>query len=142
MLLAVIYAFVRRLVIRPRGIEPSRDALVILVFTGTLMVSIFLMNAFSILGYDYWFKDSMPISMAIAGWLDEIGLSADANRALGLTFKWVHMLIVLGFLVYIPTSKHLHIVAAAPNTFLRTNPPRPTSPTCVNLATIRLSVEF
>jgi Fe-S oxidoreductase len=34
----------------------------------------------------------------------------------------VHMRIVLGFAVYIPSSKHLHIVAAGPNTFLRTLP--------------------
>jgi Fe-S oxidoreductase len=34
-------------------------------------------------------------------------------------FKWVHMCLVLGFAVYIPGSKHLHIVAAGPNTFLR-----------------------
>jgi Fe-S oxidoreductase len=30
------------------------------------------------------------------------------------------MLIVLGFAAYIPSSKHLHIVAAGPNTFLKT----------------------
>jgi Fe-S oxidoreductase len=32
------------------------------------------------------------------------------------------MCIVLGFAVYIPSSKHLHIMAAGPNTFLRTLP--------------------
>src|SRR5690606_22422580 len=31
----------------------------------------------------------------------------------------VHMLLVLGFLIYIPNSKHLHIVAAGPNTFFK-----------------------
>jgi Fe-S oxidoreductase len=34
-------------------------------------------------------------------------------------FKWIHMLLVLGFAMYIPHSKHLHIVAAGPNTFLK-----------------------
>jgi Fe-S oxidoreductase len=32
------------------------------------------------------------------------------------------MAIVLGFAVYIPSSKHLHILAAGPNTFLKTLP--------------------
>jgi Fe-S oxidoreductase len=32
---------------------------------------------------------------------------------------WVHMAVILGFLVYIPGSKHLHLLAAAPNVFLK-----------------------
>jgi hypothetical protein len=32
---------------------------------------------------------------------------------------WVHMLTILGFLVYIPGSKHLHLLAAVPNVFLK-----------------------
>jgi Fe-S oxidoreductase len=34
-------------------------------------------------------------------------------------FWWVHTLIILGFLVYIPFSKHLHILSAIPNIFFR-----------------------
>ena len=37
-----------------------------------------------------------------------------AERAL----VWIHLLLVLGFLVYLPGSKHLHIVTAAPNVWL------------------------
>jgi Fe-S oxidoreductase len=32
---------------------------------------------------------------------------------------WIHMLTILGFLVYIPGSKHLHLLAAVPNVFLK-----------------------
>ena len=32
---------------------------------------------------------------------------------------WIHLLTILGFLVYIPGSKHLHLLAAAPNVFLK-----------------------
>jgi hypothetical protein len=48
-----------------------------------------------------------------------LNLSEETYHALYTTFKWVHMLIVLGFSIYIPGSKHLHIVAAGPNTFLK-----------------------
>ena len=34
-------------------------------------------------------------------------------------FEWIHNLVVLGFLVYIPYSKHLHVVTALPNLFFR-----------------------
>jgi len=35
------------------------------------------------------------------------------------TLDWVHNLVVLGFLAYIPFSKHLHVVTALPNLFFR-----------------------
>ena len=31
----------------------------------------------------------------------------------------MHILVILGFLVYIPGSKHLHMLAAIPNVFLK-----------------------
>jgi len=34
-------------------------------------------------------------------------------------FYWIHILTILGFLVYIPGSKHLHLLAAVPNVFLK-----------------------
>ena len=34
-------------------------------------------------------------------------------------FWWGHTLVILGFLVYIPFSKHLHILGAIPNIFFR-----------------------
>ena len=35
---------------------------------------------------------------------------------------WSHLLIVLGFLTYLPRSKHLHIITAAPNVYLAQEP--------------------
>jgi Fe-S oxidoreductase len=118
-LLAVGYACFRRFVIRPEGLGKSRDANIVLLFTGSLMVAIFLMNAYHILGDAPWYSSAMPISSAIASMLS--GTASDSSIAHGLStfFKWVHMLIVLGFSMYIPSSKHLHVVAAGPNTFLR-----------------------
>ena len=117
--LAVLGAFYRRLIVRPEGLGKSKDALIILTFTGSLMVAIALMNAFHILGADPWFQTSMPISSAIARGLSGLGLSKETDLVLGTIFKWVHMCIVLGFSMYIPSSKHLHVLAAGPNSFLR-----------------------
>ncbi|MBU6375727.1 MAG: (Fe-S)-binding protein [Bdellovibrionales bacterium] len=118
-LLAVIGAFYRRLVVRPEGLGQSRDANIVLTFTGSLMISIFMMNGFHILGPASAHADSFLISKHIADLFRQLGLSPEANESLGTFFKWVHMCLVLGFSMYIPHSKHLHIVAAGPNTFLR-----------------------
>ncbi|HUP57550.1 MAG TPA: (Fe-S)-binding protein [Bdellovibrionota bacterium] len=118
-LLAVAFAFYRRLVIRPEGLGRSKDATIVLTLTGSLMISILLMNGFHILGLDPWYKGSMPVSSVVASGLTGLGLSPETNAALGTFFKWIHMLIVLGFSMYIPSSKHLHIMAAGPNTFFK-----------------------
>ena len=118
-LLAVLYACYRRYLVRPEGLGKSRDADIVLALTGSLMVSILLMNGFHILGLDPWYKGSLLVSTHVANLLSGLGFSTDTNAALGTFFKWVHMCIVLGFAVYIPSSKHLHIVAAGPNTFLK-----------------------
>lgn len=118
-LVAVGFACYRRYVIRPEGLGKSQDANRVLMFTGSLMVAILFMNGFHILAADPWYKGSLPISGLLARALSGLDFSKETNEIFGLIFKWVHMLIVLGFSVYIPRSKHLHIVAAGPNTFLK-----------------------
>ena len=39
-------------------------------------------------------------------------------------FWWVHLGIILGFAIYIPFSKHMHMVAAPLNAFFRSLEPR------------------
>ncbi len=46
-------------------------------------------------------------------------LSPSAARTGFEIFYWIHVLTILGFLVYIPGSKHLHLLAAVPNVFLK-----------------------
>jgi len=118
-LVGVLLAAYRRLIVKPKHMGRSHDANYILLFTGGLMVAIFLMNAFHILGSDLWFADSFFISKHLAAAFSSMNLSQATYYNLYTTFKWVHMLIVLGFAVYIPGSKHLHIVTAGPNTFLK-----------------------
>jgi Fe-S oxidoreductase len=119
-LLALGYAAYRRFVIRPEGLGSSRDANLVLLFTGSLMVSILIMDAFHILGEHAKYPDALWAAQPLANLLSGLGLNVETYAGLGTFFKWVHMLLVLGFSVYIPGSKHLHIVAAGPNTFMRT----------------------
>jgi Fe-S oxidoreductase len=118
-LFGVSYAAYRRFIKKPKHVSLSHDANYILLFTGGLMVSIFMMNAFHVLAIHPWFTDSYFISKHIAGALENFNFSEGTSHALYTLFKWIHMSIVLGFAVYIPGSKHLHIVAAGPNTFFK-----------------------
>ncbi len=117
-LLAVLYAFYVRLVVQPERLGKSKDALMILVFTGGLMIAILLMNAFHIADSSPWFSHAMIFSNIIANFIGST-TGAENTHFFYLFFKWIHMLLVLGFAVYIPHSKHLHVVAAGPNTFFK-----------------------
>jgi Fe-S oxidoreductase len=52
------------------------------------------------------------------------GMSADTVRVVFEVCWWVHIIFVLGFLNYLPTSKHLHILTSIPNVFLSSSKPR------------------
>ncbi len=118
-LVALGYASYRRYIIRPSGLGKSRDATIVILFTAGLMISILAMNAFHINSTQPWYASSMFFSNILAGWIGAIGFSPASAHVLALAFKWIHMLLVLAFAAYIPHSKHLHIVAAGPNTFLK-----------------------
>lgn len=121
-LVGVGYASIRRYIIKPHYLGKSKDADIVLVFTASLMISIFLMHGFLLSGSHSEYLDVMPFSALVSGPISTMGFSPEMMDMLGIAFKWVHMVLVLGFAVYIPRSKHLHIVAAGPNTFLRTLP--------------------
>lgn len=120
---ALGYAAYRRYIVRPQGLGKSKDADFVLLFTFSLMVSILLMHAFGILSgpgsHDAQYLSSLPFSNLVAQLFVGLSLSPEAAEMLHTLFKWVHMLLVLGFGIFIPGSKHLHVVAAGPNTFLQ-----------------------
>ncbi len=112
---AVSYAAFRRLVSKPKRLTLSTEGLVILLLIFGLMVTDLLADASRIIlapaATDSWsFAGS-----ALAGLLAE--LPAGAVNALFHLSWWSHALILLGFLVWLPYSKHLHIMAAPFNVF-------------------------
>ena len=52
------------------------------------------------------------------------GLTPQGAAGLRAGATWVHMLAILGFLAYIPGSKHRHMFTAIPNIFFRSLAPR------------------
>ena len=65
-----------------------------------------------------------PTDLSKDGWelgifpLEELfGALSAAARPVAELFYWTHVLAILAFLAYIPTSKHLHIFVAAINVF-------------------------
>src|SRR2546421_11571085 len=108
----------QRTVIRPLRLSYNGDALVILALIAGLMITNLLASGARVALHPEPADTWMPISAAIAAAVR--GAPPAAQEALYRVGWWGHVLLVLGFLVYIPHSKHLHIVAAGPNVYFRT----------------------
>jgi len=97
------------------------DPLLILSWIGALMVTMFAAEVFEILGNPGPQSSAFVVSFPVARILfDGLGVEP-MTHGIELAhsfFWWVHALLVLGFLNYLPFSKHLHVVASLPNTFL------------------------
>jgi len=107
---------------------PKLDGNLILFGELVLVTGIFLMNgADTILqGIDpqhYPDTGTLPISGVFAPAIFG-GLSESTLHLLERTGWWMHFIAVLGFLNYLPFSKHLHIFLAFPNTYYAKLNPR------------------
>jgi Fe-S oxidoreductase len=114
-LAGVITALVIRKVQRPRRFVGShmREADLILALIAGIVISLFLWHASQIaLGLNEFPVSWAPISSLLAQALHHPWTPYLERGAV-----WAHVLLILGFLVYLPYSKHLHIFLAAVNVF-------------------------
>ncbi|MSQ27069.1 MAG: 4Fe-4S dicluster domain-containing protein [Dehalococcoidia bacterium] len=123
-LIGVGMALYRRAVLRPAFLHTARDAYLILAMIGGLMLTYFLSEAFRLSGEGITDAFYAPVSLWLSGWVTASGVSHDtANNVFGGLWLF-HVSIFLGFLMYIPYSKHLHLLAAPFNILFQNLEPR------------------
>ena len=121
-LVAIGWALMRRLIVRPRRLTLSRDGLVILVLIGGVVLSELLTEAFRIARYGDADAVWAFAPNATAGLVGGLGPNA---QAIGyVACFWLNILLVCVFLAYLPRSKHLHIATAFFNATFRKLAPR------------------
>lgn len=126
-LLALGFAIIRRFV-RPAFIPLNLDAMLILGAILLLVLSHFGHHAAEMAAHGA-FAASNPVSAAfgrILGLFSGGGgepfvahVSPDTGHTVSEIFWWVHVAILLGFLNYLPFSKHIHVLGSGPNIFFR-----------------------
>jgi Fe-S oxidoreductase len=124
-LLGIAIAFAIRKLQRPGRFKGShlREADYILLAIGGIMVTILLARATAIalerFPYDVaW----VPLSNGVASLFEP--LAPETLEALDTVFLWWHSLLILGFLVYLTYSKHLHIITAGINVLFTSERPK------------------
>ena len=119
-LAAVGFALFRRLTRRVKrllGAETHpNDPLLILSWIAALMVTMFAAGAFLDVAQPGGEGIVKPLTYVLSRPL--AGLSVAAAEGWHVVFWWLHAALLLGFLNYLPFSKHLHVVASLPNVYL------------------------
>ncbi|MGZ3602554.1 MAG: (Fe-S)-binding protein [Ktedonobacterales bacterium] len=122
--LALIEFTYRRLVLRPKQLESQghgmADAFIIIGMIALVLLTVFFYEVFAYAatrGAD-WTLFGATVGQA---WID---MPARTASALMSIFWWANAIVVLSFLIYIPNSKHLHLMATPFNVFFHNLRPK------------------
>lgn len=110
-LVALAVAAVRRYICPPPRLEQTRDAGIILLLIGVVLLSSLAGAGSAILVAEEG-QGLHPFATVVAQALRTLGVEPGQAVTLKTAMWWLHMITVLGFLVYIPYSKHLHLLAS------------------------------
>lgn len=114
-LVAVIWAFHRRYVEKLVRLKRGFKSGLVLLFIGSLMLSVLIGNGMSLIWHDHDLAWTEPIASSVAFLLNGIGETA--SIVIFYVAWWIHLLVLLAFLVYVPQSKHAHLIAGPANVF-------------------------
>ena len=130
-LASLIWALARRWLAKPHRLSfdltRGYDAVVIVGLISSLMVLTLLTEAFHTAEVELTSAASPAADAIVGRAIGEAFLNAGmgldaANLGHGVAW-WLHLLTILGFSVYIPFSKHMHMVAAPVNALFRSLEP-------------------
>jgi Fe-S oxidoreductase len=123
---AVLFSIGRRLLAPPKRLQVSGhakwDAILILGLILAVMITMFGQNSARIVAGCGGGDGARFLSGALARLFD--GPPQEWAVPWYRAFFWAHMLVVLGFMNYLPYSKHLHILTSVPNVFFSDLGPR------------------
>lgn len=138
----LLFAF-RRAVIRPKQLSSFLhgpwDGYIILGLILAVILTLALVEGFQYAAYatsnGVAVANSSSAWTPIGAWLYPLfaGLNASASIILYRVFWWLHIGVVLFFLVYLPRSKHLHLMATPFNVFFRSYAPKGALPLLENI---------
>lgn len=114
-LVALVMAAYKRYVMRPKRLVRNVDAAVVLALIAVVVLSDLAIEAFTLAVNSH--APYAPLGSILAGWLRTFGPQVNLT---GIAVAgWIKLLTLMGFLVYLPYSKHYHLVIAPFNIYHR-----------------------
>ena len=111
-LLMVVWAGVRRVIIKPKRITLSTDAALILFLIGVLMVTDLLLR-----GTEGTMVQTSPLGDKLS--LYFAAMAPDSVKNIFLISWWLHLVSLTFFMAYLPVSKHFHVITSLFNVYFR-----------------------
>lgn len=115
--LGVAYFIFFRAKVKPDRVTPSWEAYLILGFIGTLMITEFFFGGSHMVaqngGFVWWEPTTSVVGLAM------FALGPTAAHVVGVAGFWIHLVIILAFLNFLPLGKHFHIITGLPNVFFQ-----------------------
>ena len=115
-LVAVVWAFYRRYIEKLVRLKRSFKSGLVLIFIGGLMVSVLVGNGMGMIWHGEDPVWTEPVASVIGVALAWMGKTA--SIVVFYIAWWLHLLFLLSFLVYVPQSKHAHLLAGPANVYL------------------------
>ena len=115
-LVAVVWAFYRRYMEKLVRLKRGWKSGLVLIFIGSLMISTLVANGMNMIWHNHATTWTEPMASGIASVFSFLPPTAAA--AIFFVAWWVHLLTLLTFLVYVPQSKHAHLIAGPVNTYM------------------------
>jgi len=119
-MIGILIALYRRLVIRPEKLKgASMEGTMILVAILGIVLTAFIVEAGEMIGDDY--NPWEPVGVLFAKQMENmdqstLGTIIDASY-------WLHMVLIGGFLIEIPQTKHSHLIGTVPNVMFQDHNP-------------------
>ena len=117
-IIALVWAVLRRYVVRPERLQRSAEAAIIVAVILSLMVLHFCIEGFGLAASGVT-TNWPPVGAVFARFLSDTGISKSTLMGISRVLWWLHYALILGFMVYIPRSKHLHVLASPVNALFK-----------------------
>jgi Fe-S oxidoreductase len=135
----LVWVAVRRWVVKPNRLSfdltQKKESGYILMLIGLLMAFTLLTEGAYVASGGGGPHSTPPVGNAIGEVMIDAGIDGNLANGLQALFWWLHLGIILGFAMYIPLSKHIHLVGAPLNWYTRSLEPRGTLITPTDLET-------
>ncbi len=132
-LVALIVFAIRRGIVRPKQLASSQhgpwDGFIILGLIFLVLLTLALVESFEFAASHgaAWTPIGAMFGPLFTNW------GTYANTIWYRTFWWLHLATVFGFLIYLPRSKHLHLLATPFNVFFQSYQPKGALPLMANI---------
>jgi Fe-S oxidoreductase len=130
-LIGLIASSIRRYILTPAGLQRTADATLVVSLIALLMVTFLFVEAgghvreavkaagaAAAVPSESWGQTWLPAGAATAKLLLRSGLTGATVMSIGLACWWLHLFTLLFFLMYLPYSKHMHLMWAPFAVFL------------------------